>query len=313
MNRRRFIQSLAIGAGGLSLTRSATCFSSEAPQVAITIDDFNWRDTTRLTPDERNGAILAALAGHSNLKAAMFVCGKYIDNEQGKRLLDKWEQARHTIANHSYSHHYYHSPKVSFQTFADDLLKGEAVIKDFSHFKKLFRFPYLKEGDTIEKRDGMRAFLKDNGYRNGHVTIDASDWYVDDRLRKRLAKDPAARLSPYRDFYLSHLWDRAAFYDDLARKVVGRAIKHTLLIHHNLLNALFLGDALRMFRSKGWKLIDANQAYTDPVFDSAPKILPAGESLLWALAKETGRFENVLRYPGEDSVYEKEKMDKLGL
>ena len=32
----------------------------------------------------------------------------------------------------------------------------------------------------------MRAFLTDHGYKNGAVTIDASDWYIDDRLRKRL-------------------------------------------------------------------------------------------------------------------------------
>jgi hypothetical protein len=31
------------------------------------------------------------------------------------------------------------------------------------------------------------------------------------------------------------------------------------------------------------------------------------------LAKKTGRFENELRYPGEDGEYEKDKMDKLGL
>jgi hypothetical protein len=44
-----------------------------------------------------------------------------------------------------------------------------------------------------------------------------------------------------------------------------------------------------------------------------PKIVPAGESLIWALAKETGKFDKVLRYPGEDSEYENAKMDKLGL
>ncbi len=43
------------------------------------------------------------------------------------------------------------------------------------------------------------------------------------------------------------------------------------------------------------------------------RTLPAGESLLWALAKETGKFENELRYPGEDDVYENPKMDELKL
>jgi hypothetical protein len=86
-----------------------------------------------------------------------------------------------------------------------------------------------------------------------------------------------------------------------------------LLLHFNLLNALFLADLLEMFRRKGWSTINAEQAYRDPVFGREADTVPAGESLLWALAKETGRFERELRYPGEDDVYEKPILDRLGL
>ncbi|MGH9903430.1 MAG: polysaccharide deacetylase family protein, partial [Pyrinomonadaceae bacterium] len=219
----------------------------------------------------------------------------------------------HIIANHSYSHHYYHSSKVGLEAYSQDVLRGEEVIRGLRNFRKLFRFPYLKEGNTVEKRDGMRAFLRERGYRNGHVTIDASDWYVDQRMSSRLAKDPAADVTPYRDFYLKHLWERSLFYDDLARKVLGRGVRHTLLLHHNVLNGLFLGDVLRMYQDKGWKLIDAAEAFNDPVYRSSPNTLPAGESLVWALAKETGKFDGLLRYPGEDGEYEKAAMDKLSL
>ena len=68
-----------------------------------------------------------------------------------------------------------------------------------------------------------------------------------------------------------------------------------------------------MYRTEGWELIDAAEAYRDPVFSSEPNILPAGESIVWALAKESKKFEHLLRYPGEDGPYEKEKMDRLGL
>jgi hypothetical protein len=54
-------------------------------------------------------------------------------------------------------------------------------------------------------------------------------------------------------------------------------------------------------------------AFRDPVFKQEPKIVPAGKSLVWALAKESGRFEDRLRYPGEDGEYEKARMDALGL
>ncbi len=45
-------------------------------------------------------------------------------------------------------------------------------------------------------------------------------------------------------FYTSHILDRARFYHDLSVKVFGKEIKHTLLIHHSLLNALFLKDLI---------------------------------------------------------------------
>ena len=145
------------------------------------------------------------------------------------------------------------------------------------------------------------------------MTIDASDWYIDSRLRNRLRQNPKADLEGFKQFYVEHLFNRAVFYEELAYKITGRHIKHTLLLHHNLAAALFLDDLVNMFRAKGWKIIDAEDAFQDPIFRSNPTNIPAGESLIWALAKETGRFEEILRYPAEDSVYEKEKMDSLGL
>jgi hypothetical protein len=276
------------------------------------MDDPGSAGSALLGAEEMNGRILAALDSRK-IKAALFVCGKRVDNEAGGKIVRAWDDRGHLIANHSYSHHYYHSSKMGFDIFAEDILRGEAVIKDYARFTRLFRFPYLKEGDTREKRDRARAFLKERGYRNGYVTIDASDWYIDDRMKKRLAENAKADLGGYRDFYLGHIWERATFYDGLARKVLNRAARHTLLIHHNLLNALFLGDLLDMFKARGWKLVDAGRAYQEPPAARQPDIVPAGESLIWALAKETGKYDHLLRYPGEDGPYEKEKMDRLGL
>jgi hypothetical protein len=95
--------------------------------------------------------------------------------------------------------------------------------------------------------------------------------------------------------------------------VLGRHVAHTLLLHHNLLNALFLRDLLSMFRDRGWEWVSPDEAYDDEVFAAAPDIVPDGESLIWALAKGTGRHERELRYPGEDGVYEEAEMDRLGL
>jgi peptidoglycan/xylan/chitin deacetylase (PgdA/CDA1 family) len=302
-----------MAAVALGIGRTRTPAAKGSPKIAITIDDFNWNKSLKLSPDERNRAILQALRSHGDLKAALFVACRNVESNKGKELLREWDRAGHLIANHSFSHKYLNSNKVTAEVFTTDIAKCDEIIRSYPRFQKLFRFPYLKEGDTASKRDAVRAFLAQHGYRNGHVTIDASDWAVEDRLSSRLTKDAATDVKPYRDFYLAHMWERAQYYDELARKVLGRSVKHTILMHYNLLNALFLGDLLDMFKSKGWKLIDAQEAFKDPVFQSAPKIVPAGESIIWALAKETGRFDKLLRYPGEDSAYENAKMDRLGL
>jgi len=313
MNRREF--TIALGMGGVALGLGETGFSaSKGPsEIAITIDDFSWNKSLRLSPDEPNRAMLQSLRSHGDLKAALFVACRNADSDKGKELLREWDRAGHVIANHSFSHEELNSNKVTAEVFTADIAKCDEIIRSYSRFQKLFRFPYLKEGDTAAKRDAVRAFLEQQGYRNGHVTIDASDWAIENRLSARLARNTAADVKPYRDFYLTHMWERSLYYDDLARKVLGRSVKHTILMHYNLLNALFLGDLLDMFQNRGWKLIDAQEAFRDPVFQAAPLIVPAGESIIWALAKQTGKFDYLLRYPGEDSEYENARMNKLRL
>jgi hypothetical protein len=66
-----------------------------------------------------------------------------------------------------------------------------------------------------------------------------------------------------------------------------------------------------MFTAKGWKLVDAKEAFADPVFETTADAMPSGQSLLWAHAKARGR--EGLRYPAEDGSYEKPEMDRLGL
>jgi hypothetical protein len=79
-----------------------------------------------------------------------------------------------------------------------------------------------------------------------------------------------------------------------------------------VINELCLGDVLDQYERMGWKLIDAERAYQDPVFTHEPDVLPAGDSLVLALGIESGKVKRV-RSPAEDGEYEKPAMDRLGL
>lgn len=288
-------------------------FNSYAqPTVSFTFDDGVTNDMPGFRFEQWNQMLLDHL-NHAGLHAIFFVTGSNKLDEKGRFLLKSWNDSGHRIANHTFSHPNYGSNDVTFEMFRRQFLLTDSIIEPYANYIKLFRFPYLKEGDTKEKITAFRTLLDKSNYGNGNVTIDGSDWYIDSRLRKRLRDDPSSDVGPFKQFYLEHLFDRAMFYETLAFKITGRHISHTLLLHHNLAAALFLGDLIKMFKDRGWHVIDAEDAYHDEIFRLRPENVPAGESLIWALAKEKGIYESLLRYPAEDSSYEEKKMDSLGL
>ncbi|MEI6090761.1 MAG: polysaccharide deacetylase family protein [bacterium] len=277
------------------------------PKIAFTFDDPNTLDTPLMTWQQRNGNILTTLNKY-HIKVALFVCGKRVVDENGIMLLNTWDNYGHLICNHSFSHLYYNSPKAVAEIFWADVLKGDSIIRDYKNYSKFFRFPFLKEGTDKNNRNYIRKKMKSIGYKVGYVSIDASDWYIDAEMTKVLSIDPKIDLTPYKEYLLKHLLNRAIFYNDLAVKLTGREINHTILLHHSLLNALFLDDILAMFKKNGWELVDVDKAYQDEFYQTPPNIVPAGESIIWAKAKQTGRYEDILRYPAEDSEYEKDSL-----
>lgn len=282
---------------------------SQAKSIALSFDDG-------LDPRQQplayswNTSILKALA-NAQIKSILFPAGKRVDSPAGLKLVRKWGESGHIIANHTYSHFNFGSKKTTLGQFTADIKRNEMLLDKMPGWKKRFRFPYLKEGERASKRDGARKWLANHGYESGAVSIDASDWYYNKRYRKWLRNHSDEDQSLFRTAYLNHLWNRTVYYDSLSGRVLNRSIKHVILLHTNAINAAFLPDIIAMFKAKGWEIISPEEAYKDPVYSIAPTVLPAGESILWSLAKQNGI--KGLRYPAENDVYEKPILDELGL
>lgn len=302
MSRRALV---AVLAGLLWLGSSV----AHAQTLALSFDDgFD----PRREPQAKawNTAILDALA-YAEVRAILFAAGKHVDSPAGLDLVEAWGDAGHAIGNHTVRHASFGSPRTTLDAFTADVVLDEALLVRMPGWTRRLRFPYLKEGDTAEKRDGMRAWMAAHDYRSGAVSIDASDWYYDERWLAWRDAHPDADAAPFREAYLAHLASRAAFYDGLAQRVLHRSVKHVLLLHTNAINAAFLPDVIAMFRANGWTIVAPDEAYADPLYAMRPTTLPAGESILWSLAKQDGVAG--LRYPAEDDVYEKPILDALGL
>jgi len=290
----------------------AACPLAAAQSVAITIDDGpNLEATPRMSAQERSAAMLAALRKHK-VQAALFVTkGFGADRPQGLALARAWGEAGHAIGNHTVTHP--DLEKVPLASYQQEVLDCDSLIATLPGYQKWLRFTFLREGNTPEKRDGMRSFLRAQGYRNAHVSLDTSDWRLNEKLVAVLKKNPDADLTAFRAVYLAHIKQRALAYRSLSQQLQGRDISQVLLLHHNLVNALWLDDVIAQFRDMGWSVVAPAQALQDPVYQLEPVRSVAGQSLLLSL----GRLLGLGQMPGgerlvDDGDYEIAELEKLG-
>ena len=299
----KLLRSMPSVALGLWLSLSAAAVRAQT--VAFSFDDgFD----PRVQPKAAlwNAQLLETLHA-TGVQAVLFPTAGRVDSSEGLALVRAWGEAGHLIANHTYSHRNLNAAQVLPEDFTADIARADDLLRDMPGWSAMFRFPYLKEGSDAAERDAVRTWLAHNGYRAAPPSIDASDWYYDQRYLEARERCTDCDLSPLKRAYVAHLLDRASYYDELAREVLGRSPRHVLLLHSNAINAQWLGDVVVAFRDEGWQIVTPSHAYHDPMYAMAPQTVPAGESIVWALAKE--RELPGLRYPAEDSRYEQSVVD----
>lgn len=264
-------------------------FACATQTIAFTFDDGpNLAETPLLSPQQRNAALLAALAKY-DVKAALFVTvANGADRAAGLELARAWGKAGHALGNHTVTHLDLNNAMVSLAQYQQEVLACERVIGVLPGYQKWFRFTFLREGNTPDKRNGMRTFLAANGYRNAYVSLDTSDWRLNDKLVEVLRKNPEADTAAIKQAYLAHLRQRALAYQALGWRLQGRELAQVMLLHHNLINALWLADAIAMFKDMGWTPVTPQTAFQDPVYQLQPERVPAGQSLLLSMARTLG-------------------------
>lgn len=306
LNRRGFLAgSAALSCGLVSCTNTSAI---PVKRLSVTMDDFDLNFDKRLTPIARNQGILDAFSAH-NHKAAGFVTGRFVDNDLGHVVLQSWQDAGHMLGNHTYTH--LNSTDEAPARIKEDILKNVQFLSSYDAYAPFFRFPFLAEGGMMPKITEYRAFLEAQHLSNSPVTIDSIDWYVTSRLEKRLREKPQMDTSGYRDYYIKSVLDIANYKHQLAQDLGYLDMPHTLLVHHNILNGLYLRDLMDALSADGWQFVDARDALAHPIYKLQPTIPTRGRSLLSALAQQ-----NSVEDKGFPKAYYgsgKKTMDALGL
>jgi peptidoglycan-N-acetylglucosamine deacetylase len=274
-------------------------FLVSAQEIALTFDDAPTADSPLLTGTARTERIITTLK-EQRIQAAFFVLTGQID-ETGKDRLDLYSKHGHILANHSHSHRPIH--QVGTAAYIADVKKADSILSTYPAYIKWFRYPFLDEGKTVTARDSIRTALRGFGLKNGYVTVDNYDWYLNHLLAKARMEHKRINLPILRHVYVEHIYNSIHFYDEVARKYLGRSPKHVLLLHENDLTALFLGDLIKHLKKNGWKIISPRDAYEDAIATYVPDVLFNGQGRVAAIAREKGTPARELVQDAEDEEF----------
>lgn len=238
------------------------CGLAEAKEIAITFDDSPRHASGYFDGPTRAQKLIDELKQHQVEQAAFFSVSERL-NEEGIERLMRYAKAGHLIANHTHSHPNFN--QLSLEDFSKDFLLAHEKLKSFPNYTKLFRFPYLREGDSKLKRDGMRNLLEKYSYQNAYITANNYDWYIEVLFQKAIKAGKKVDLQRLRKFYVEMLMESIEYYDQLAMTHLGRSPKHVLLLHEMDISALFIGDLIDELRNRGWKIVSPTEAYQDKI------------------------------------------------
>jgi peptidoglycan/xylan/chitin deacetylase (PgdA/CDA1 family) len=257
-------------------------------RIALSFDDAPRGPGAFLDVDVRPQLLTAALKRAGVKQAAFFTNPGRIDaSNQAESQLRDYVRAGHVLANHTATHPVLSD--ISADRFLADIDAAQSWLKPEKGYRPWFRFPQLDEGGkNATKRDAVRAGLKARGLRNGYVTADGWDWNLESLTIKAKKSGRLIDQDALRDLYVETHVLAANFADRLARRALGRAPAHMLLLHETDLAALHIEDLVKALRADGWTIITADEAYRDPMGTEQPVIADANGTLIQMISWDKG-------------------------
>lgn len=319
MRRRRLLFGIAFLLGAVAPRATAQAPHAAAPAaaplprlsahpvVALTFDDLPAAGA--LPPGDNRTKIATALtavltANHLTGTYGFVNAVKLQNDPDAQHALHIWMDAGIKIGNHTWSH----QPLVGnpVEAYEREISLGEPALAEYAGASDWhwFRYTYLAEGETLDKRNAIRAWLSAHGYRIAQVTLNFDDYEWNDAYVRCSAKSDAAAIAWLRQSFM----ESATEYIQVSREEAAIAfqregrheIPHVFLLHAMAFTTLMLPDLIEQLRKDGFRFAPLAKVERDPAFALNPDAAFANGNTL------PGQFLDArhLRYPPHNPLPE---------
>jgi peptidoglycan/xylan/chitin deacetylase (PgdA/CDA1 family) len=249
-------------------------------EMAITIDDLPAHGAAPQGMQRVDIArrIISVLKEHAAPGVYGFANGAQIrDNPGHLEILKHWVQAGFHLGNHTFSH--LDIDRVTAAEYIADIERNETFLADVARgdSARVFRYPYLHEGDTLLKKTDVRQWLARRHYRIAHVTVHFDDWAWNDAYARCVGRSDERAIDYLKQSFMKAAMDRFEWARAVSHTLFKRQIRHILLLHMGAFDALMLDELLRAYQNAGMTAITLRTAMEDPAYTLNDAIVSQGE------------------------------------
>lgn len=270
-----------------------------APRIAITVDDLPWNGPP--PPDGASAAtrrLLSALAARGAPATGFVVCSRVADDDGALRL---WLEQGLELGSHSEAHRDLNDAPLAL--WLDDVRSCDRTLRRVTGGPvRFFRFPYLHQGPTSERRAAALDVLGELGYSVAHVTVDNSEYILARPYDAALSRGDEVARRQILGLFVEHLLTMTLHYQEVARRKLGRDVSHILLLHANALVADGMARLLDALAAERFEIISLEEALTDPVY-ALPDAYVGRRGLSWLYRVEP--------LTTEDAVFDDQRAAEL--
>ena len=270
------------------LAACAVVAPAQTRQIAITFDDLPVHGP--LPPGETRldvaHQVIAALQKAQVPPTYGFVNAIHLEQQpETIEVLKAWRAAGFPLGNHTWSHP--NLNEIPLAEFEQNVAKDEPTLASLMaggdwHW---FRFPFLAEGNTPEKRVGIREYLAQHGYRVAGVTISFADYDWNEPYARCSEKGDRKSIAWLERSYLAAADHSIHFDRTLSKELYGRDIPYVLLMHIGAFDGHMLPRLLALYQHRGFSFIPLAQAEADPFYRIDMDLsLPPGPDMLEGVA-----------------------------
>ena len=242
-------------------------------QVALTFDDLPSHGSlpSGMTRTDIAKSILKTLKEARAPKVYGFVNARKLqEHPEDIEVLKLWRSAGFPLGNHTYTHLSLNASTAD--EFDRNVAEDEPLLKSMMGRQdwRWFRYPYLWEGDTLEKRHAVRQYLQDHKYHIAQVTLDFEHYLWNAPYARCAEKNDAASIEWLKSSFLATAAEYIVLGQSAAKLLYGRDIKHVLLLHIGGFETVMLPQLLDSLRRQGFKFITLPDAERDRAYKSDP-------------------------------------------